>query len=76
MGLKRKQYTQEFKDSAVKLVTERGYKLSEASRSLGPCLTPQKINHAISTSFTSKKHRLALHFCLFALNDRFQYSSW
>lgn len=35
MGTKRKQYTQEFKDSAVKLVTEQGYKLSEASRSLG-----------------------------------------
>ena len=35
MGAKRKQYTQEFKDSAVKLVTEQGYKLSEASRSLG-----------------------------------------
>jgi transposase len=35
MGAKRKQYTQEFKDSAVKLITEQGYKLSEASRSLG-----------------------------------------
>ena len=35
MGAKRKQYTQEFKESAVKLITEQGYKLSEASRSLG-----------------------------------------
>ncbi len=35
MAAKRRQYTQEFKDSAVKLVTEQGYKLSEASRSLG-----------------------------------------
>ena len=35
MGTKRKQYTQEFKDSAVKLVTEQGYKLTEASRNLG-----------------------------------------
>lgn len=35
MAAKRNQYTQEFKDSAVKLVTEQGYKLSEASRSLG-----------------------------------------
>jgi transposase len=35
MSGKRKQYTQEFKDSAVKLITEQGYKLSEASRSLG-----------------------------------------
>jgi transposase len=34
MSVKRKRYTQEFKDSAVKLVTEQGYKLSEASRSL------------------------------------------
>ena len=32
---------------------------------LNPCLTPKKINYAISTSSTSKKHRLALHFCLF-----------
>ena len=35
MSGKRKQYTQEFKDSAVKLVTEQGYQLSEASRNLG-----------------------------------------
>ena len=35
MTVKRKQYTEEFKDSAVKLVTEQGYRLSEASRSLG-----------------------------------------
>jgi transposase len=35
MTEKRKQYTQEFKDSAVKLVTEQGYQLSEASRNLG-----------------------------------------
>lgn len=35
MSEKRRQYTQEFKDSAVKLVTEQGYLLSEASRSLG-----------------------------------------
>ena len=35
MRSKRKQYTQEFKESAVKLVTEQGYKLAEASRSLG-----------------------------------------
>jgi transposase len=31
----RKKYTQEFKDSAVKLITEQGYQLSEASRNLG-----------------------------------------
>jgi transposase len=35
MSEKRRQYTQEFKDSAVKLVTEQGYQLSEAARSLG-----------------------------------------
>jgi len=34
MSAKRRQYTQEFKDSAVKLVTEQGYSLSEASRNL------------------------------------------
>ena len=32
---KRRQYTQEFKDSAVKLVTEQGYSLAEAARNLG-----------------------------------------
>lgn len=35
MSKKRKDYTQEFKDSAVKLVTEQGYKTSEAARNLG-----------------------------------------
>lgn len=35
MGENRSHYTQEFKDSAVKLVTEQGYKLSEAARNLG-----------------------------------------
>ena len=33
-GTKRK-YTQEFKQDAVKLVTEQGYKISEAARNLG-----------------------------------------
>lgn len=32
---KKKQYTQEFKESAVKLVTEQGYKTAEAARNLG-----------------------------------------
>lgn len=31
---KSRQYTEEFKESAVKLVTEHGYQLSEASRNL------------------------------------------
>jgi transposase len=31
----RKKYTQEFKEDAVKLVTEQGYKISEAARNLG-----------------------------------------
>ncbi len=35
MSKNRKDYTQEFKDSAVKLVTEQGYRISEASRNLG-----------------------------------------
>lgn len=34
MSEKRK-YTQEFKDSAVKLITEQGYRVSEAARNLG-----------------------------------------
>ena len=32
---KRQQYTAEFKHDAVQLVTERGYKISEAARRLG-----------------------------------------
>jgi len=31
----RRKYTDEFKDEAVKLVTEQGYKISEAARNLG-----------------------------------------
>jgi transposase len=31
----RRKFTDEFKDGAVKLVTEQGYKVSEASRNLG-----------------------------------------
>ena len=31
----RKQYREEFKREAVKLVTEKGYKISEAARNLG-----------------------------------------
>lgn len=31
----RKKYSQEFKQDAVKLVTEQGYRVSEASRNLG-----------------------------------------
>lgn len=32
---KRRKYIKEFKEEAVKLVTEQGYKISEAARSLG-----------------------------------------
>lgn len=35
MKQKRKRYTKEFKDEAVKLVTEQGYRISEAARNLG-----------------------------------------
>ena len=34
---KRRGFTKEFKMDAVKLVTEQGYKLSEAARNLGIC---------------------------------------
>jgi transposase len=34
MTVKRRQFTQEFKDSAVRLITEEGYKVSEAARNL------------------------------------------
>jgi len=32
---KRRKYTQEFKEEAVKLVTEQGYQITEATRNLG-----------------------------------------
>jgi transposase len=35
MTQKRKQYSKQFKADAVKLVTEQGYKVSEAARNLG-----------------------------------------
>ena len=33
--IKRKNYTQEFKNEAVKLITEQGYSFAEAGRNLG-----------------------------------------
>lgn len=33
--MKRKKYSEEFKEEAVKLLTEQGYQISEASRNLG-----------------------------------------
>ncbi len=35
MKKKRKSYTQEFKEEAVKLITEHGYPITEAARNLG-----------------------------------------
>ncbi len=35
MKKKRKAYTQEFKEEAVKLITEHGYQITEAARNLG-----------------------------------------
>ncbi len=35
MKKKRNKYTQEFKEEAVKLITDQGYKISEAARNLG-----------------------------------------
>ena len=35
MTKKRKKYSQEFKESAVQLITEQGYKNAEAARNLG-----------------------------------------
>ena len=35
MSTIRRKYTQAFKDSAVKLIIEQGYQLSEASRNIG-----------------------------------------
>jgi transposase len=35
MKKKRSKYTQEFKEEAVKLITEQGYQIAEAARNLG-----------------------------------------
>ena len=35
MSEKRRQYTEEFKQEAVRLVTEHGYRVTEAARNLG-----------------------------------------
>ena len=35
MKKKRQKYTQEFKEEAVKLITEQGYQIAEAARNLG-----------------------------------------
>jgi transposase len=35
MEKKRSKYTQEFKEEAVKLITEQGYQITEAARNLG-----------------------------------------
>lgn len=35
MKKKRNKYTDEFKEEAVKLITDQGYKISEAARNLG-----------------------------------------
>jgi transposase len=35
MKKKRRKYTQEFKEEAVKLITEQGYQVAEAARNLG-----------------------------------------
>src|SRR3954452_16768125 len=39
MARQRRSYTREFKVEAVKLVTEKGYSVAEAARSLGICET-------------------------------------
>ena len=35
MKKSRRKFTKEFKEEAVKLITEQGYQISEASRNLG-----------------------------------------
>ena len=35
MKKKRSKYTQEFKEEAVKLITEQGYQIAEAARNIG-----------------------------------------
>lgn len=58
MSEKRRQYTQEFKDSAVKLVTEQGYQLSEASRRLGVNLSVlRRWKNAAGTENGNAMHR-------------------
>lgn len=61
--MKRKTYTQEFKQEAVRLVTEKGMKLAEAARELGVSaylLTKwvRKVRESGSTAFPGKGHLL------------------
>jgi transposase len=52
---KRKKYTKEFKEEAIKLVTEHGYKQSVAAKNLG--ITVKNLNRWIldSKGLTDKK---------------------
>jgi transposase len=51
MAKKRRSYTREFKVEAVKLVTEKGYSMAEAARSLG---IGQALLHAWKKSLENK----------------------
>ena len=50
----RRKYSEEFKDDAVKLVTEQGYRLSEAARNLD--VDPSVLRRWLNGATTDKSH--------------------
>jgi transposase len=63
MGRNRRGFTKEFKVDAVKLVTEQGYKVSEAARNLGICPSVlrrwrDQLNKDAETAFPGKGHMI------------------
>jgi len=64
MTIKRRSHTKQFKIDAVKLVTEQGYKVSEAARNLDlhPNLLRRwrdQLNHDHAQSFPGKGHMIS-----------------
>jgi len=58
MSTARRKYTQEFKDSAVKFITEQGYQLSESSRNLG--INISILRRWINAAISAKKSKSVL----------------
>ncbi len=58
MSKKRKKYTREFRDSAVKLITEQGYQIAEAARNLGVSVARVTLNALLETITGNKLHKL------------------
>lgn len=64
MSKKRRQYTEEFKREAVRMVTERGYSVSETAQDLGIHTNmlgrwKRQANQSSNGAFSSNGHRTA-----------------